>query len=392
MRELAYPFVARARIEGAAGGPLAGVDFAVKDLIDVAGLPTAGGNPDWAATHPDVAAAHAPAVARLLAAGARCVGKVHTDELSRGLFGENAHHGVLDNPRAPGRLPGGSSSGSAVAVARGEAALALGTDTGGSVRVPASFCGVYGMRPTLGRVPMHGVIAQAPGFDTVGWLAHDGALLARAGRVLLGEPPRAPGSIRLVVAQDLLDAADADARDAFEQALPRLAAQASHMRRRPLAEPDLDAWLAAQVPWQSREAWLGFADWIDRTNARFGFEVAASFAAGAQAASDAIETGRAARLDALARVSGWLGDDVVVAFPTTPFAAPVRGQGRAAMWALRTRALRHTVAAGLLGAPQASLPLARIGPLPLGVSILAAPGHDALLLDLAERLEYDGGE
>src|SRR5258705_5873527 len=157
------------RIAGAAGGPLGGLTFAAKDLCDVAGHPTGGGNPDWGRAHP-VPTRHAWAVQRLLDAGARLVGKTVTDEVSLGILGENPFDGTPLNPKAPDRVPGGSSSGSASAVAQGLCDTALGTDTGGSVRVPASFCGLHGIRPTHGRLDLTGMTRQAPGSDTTPWV------------------------------------------------------------------------------------------------------------------------------------------------------------------------------------------------------------------------------
>ena len=160
------------RIEGRAGGPLAGLTFAAKDLFDVAGVPTGGGNHDWPTGRP-VPTRHAWAVQTLLDAGATLIGKTITDEVSLGILGENAFDGTPVNVRAPGRVPGGSSSGSAAAVAAGICDTALGTDTGGSVRVPASFCGLYGIRPTHGRIDVTGMLPQAPTSDTTGWFARD---------------------------------------------------------------------------------------------------------------------------------------------------------------------------------------------------------------------------
>ncbi len=159
----ASPFVPgpAVRIAGASGGPLAGLTFAAKDLFDVAGHPTGGGNPDWARQYP-VPTRHAWAVQRLLDAGATLIGKTITDEVSLGILGENAFDGTPLNPSAPDRVPGGSSSGSASAVAQGLCDIALGTDTGGSVRVPASFCGLHGIRPTHGRIDLSGMLPQAP--------------------------------------------------------------------------------------------------------------------------------------------------------------------------------------------------------------------------------------
>src|SRR5213595_357415 len=197
------------RIESRTGGPLSGLTFAAKDLFDVAGFPTGGGNPDWARSNP-VPARHAWAVQRLLDAGATLIGKTITDEVSLGIVGENAFYGTPLNSRAPDRVPGGSSSGSAAAVAAGLCDTALGTDTGGSVRVPASFCGLYGIRPTHGRIDTTGMLPQAPTSDTTGWFARDADTFARVSSVMLGEaiPDQIPR--RLLIATDAFDFVDPD--------------------------------------------------------------------------------------------------------------------------------------------------------------------------------------
>src|ERR1043166_869396 len=191
----------RFRIAGRAGGPLSGLTFAAKDLFDVAGHPTGGGNPDWARQQP-TPTKHAWAVQRLLDAGATLIGKTITDQVSLGLLGENPFDGPPLNPAAPGHVPGGSSSGSASAVAQGLCDTALGTDTGGSVRVPASFCGLYGIRPTHGRLDLSGMMAQAPTSDTTGWFADNADRFARVSAVMLGEsiPEALPN--RLAIATD----------------------------------------------------------------------------------------------------------------------------------------------------------------------------------------------
>src|ERR1700756_1453132 len=199
----------RVHIEGRPGGPLAGLTFAAKDLFDVAGYPTGGGNPDWARQNP-VPVRHAWAVQRLLDAGATLIGKTITDEVSLGILGENPFDGTPLNPRAPGRVPGGSSSGSASAVAQGLCDTALGTDTGGSVRVPASFCGLHGIRPTHGRLDLTGMLPQAPTSDTTGWFARDAETFARVSAALFGHPMPADLPARLVVAVDAFGLADAE--------------------------------------------------------------------------------------------------------------------------------------------------------------------------------------
>src|SRR3954468_6247495 len=176
----------RFRIAGRAGGPLSGLTFAAKDLFDVAGRPTGGGNPDWARTR-ELPTRHAWAVQTLLDAGADLIGKTITDEVSLGILGENPFEGTPTNPRAPGHVPGGSSAASAAVVAAGICDIALGTDTGGSVRVPASFCGIYGIRPTHGRLDLTGMMAPAPRSDKAGCFGRDAATFARASSVMLGE-------------------------------------------------------------------------------------------------------------------------------------------------------------------------------------------------------------
>src|SRR5438552_13821677 len=191
----------RFRITGRAGGPLSGLTFAAKDLFDIAGHPTGGGNPDWARTNP-IPTRHAWAVQRLLDAGATLIGKTITDEVSLGIVGENAFYGTPVNSRAPDRVPGGSSSGSAAAVAAGLCDTALGTDTGGSVRVPASFCGLYGIRPTHGRIDVSGMMPQAPTSDTTGWFARDVDTFARVSSIMLDEAIPTALPRRLTIAVD----------------------------------------------------------------------------------------------------------------------------------------------------------------------------------------------
>lgn len=367
---------------GASGGPLAGRSFAVKDLYDVAGHVTGAGNPDWARRQRP-ARDHAPAVAQLLAAGAMLIGKTHTDELSRGIFGENAHYGTPSNPRAPGRVPGGSSSGSASAVAAGACDFALGTDTGGSVRVPASFCGLYGIRTTHGRLPLAGVLGQAPSFDTVGWLARDGTLLAQVGEVLLGTRAPARRGAHILVSDEAFALAEPAVGDALRLALRRLdgALESARISSAPLSE-----WFAHQGALQGWEAWRGFGRWIDEVNPRFAFEVADNFLRGARIGDAAAETARVFAAAKRGEVLPLLEGGTLIAIPSAPFPAPPLAQPRSTMWELRARMLQLTCIAGTLGCPQVSLPLAEVEGLPVGLSLLAAPGQDETLLGVARAL------
>jgi amidase len=373
-----------ARLKGAPTGPLAGLTFAAKDLFDIAGHVTGAGNPDWLALHAP-AQRTAPVVQRLVDAGAEMVGKTHTDELSRGIFGENAHYGTPTNPSAPGRVPGGSSSGSVAAVAGGLVDFALGTDTGGSVRIPASFCGIYGIRPTHGRLPLDGMVGQAPSFDTIGWFARDADLLARIGEVLLGvDLDRAPRPRHLIVAADAFAIAEPTTAAALEPAVARLAALIGSSEKG-AASPSvpLADWYAHQRGMQGREAWDTFGDWIDRHNPRFGFEIADNFLRGMRTDDAALAAAREFRAARRAELAEMLPGDSVLCLPTAPFPAPPVGQRRSAMWARRIAISTITTISGMSGAPQISLPLARVDGLPVGLSILARPGADGMLLACA---------
>ena len=211
-----------AYLAGASGGPLSGLTFAAKDIFDVAGHVTGCGNPHWKATH-GTAESNSWAVQTLVNAGATMTGKSITDELTRGIFGENMHYGTPRNPRAPGRVPGGSSSGSASAVAGKLVDFALGSDTGGSVRVPASFCALYGLRPTHGRIPLEGMLLQAPTFDTTGWFARDAETFARVGAVILPPAAQTNRPRRLLIAEDAFALAEPEVRRALESAVESIA-------------------------------------------------------------------------------------------------------------------------------------------------------------------------
>jgi amidase len=376
------------RIEGERKGPLAGLTFAVKDLFDFAGHITGAGNPDWQRTH-EPALTTAVVVERLVSAGATALGKTHTDELSRGIFGENSHFGTPINPRAPGRIPGGSSSGSAVAVAGKLTDFAIGTDTGGSVRVPASFCGIYGMRPTHGRLPLTGVVGQAPSFDTVGWFGRDPDLLTRVGAVLFGKKIAAALPDRLVIAEDAFAVADAATQKALKSAVGKLERIALRCEHRPISARPISDWLRYQAAIQGYEAWSTFSDWIDRTNPRFGFEVADNFLRGAQVNAELLEEARRFRAERRQEFAEQFVTGTVICLPTAPFPAPALGQPRSQMWKLRVPVISLTCLGGMLGAPQLTMPMGELNGLPIGLSIIGPPGADEVLLATACALARD---
>jgi amidase len=379
-----------ARLQGAPGRPLSGLAFAAKDLFDIAGHVTGAGNPDWLALHPP-ASRTAPVVQALVDAGADMVGKTHTDELSRGILGENAHYGTPTNPNAPGRVPGGSSSGSAAAVAGGLVDFAIGTDTGGSVRIPASFCGIFGIRPSHGRLSLAGVVGQAPSFDAVGWFAREAGLLARVGEVLLGAELRgAPRPRHLIVATDASAIAEPATASALRPAVERIAALVDSSEEHPVSTSvPLADWFVHQRAIQGREAWETFGDWIDRNNPRFAFEIADNFLRGMRVEHTALSAARGFQAARRRELLEMLAPDTIVCLPTAPFPAPPLRQPRSTMWAKRTAISTLTSIAGTLGAPQLSLPVALVDGLPVGLSLLARPGGDEMLLAFARELPPD---
>jgi amidase len=376
----------RVRIEGRTGGPLQGLTFAAKDLFDVAGVPTGGGNHDWPTGRP-VPVRHAWAVQTLLDAGATLIGKTVTDEVSLGILGENAFDGTPVNARAPDRVPGGSSSGSAAAVAGGLCDTALGTDTGGSVRVPASFCGLYGIRPTHGRIDVTGMMPQAPTSDTTGWFARDAATFARVSAVMLGEaiPDALPG--KLVVAVDAFGFADANVAAALQPMVKRLATFVGSSREEVMAPPGLSVWARAQRTLQPVEAYNTFKDWLDERNPRFAFSVARGLVLGSMIPPAEQAWATLMRQEARGRMAWLLPPGTILCLPTTPFPAPLRGQRLSVLDPLRDRITCLCAQGGLAGHPQVSLPGATVDGLPVGLSIIGPRGSDAMLVAVARALE-----
>ena len=368
-------------VAGSGKGPLAGLTCGVKDIYDIAGHKTGFGSPDWLATHPP--ATHtAPVVANLLAASADMLGKTQTDELTYSLNGENAHYGTPVNINAPGRIPGGSSSGSAAAVAGGLVDFALGSDTGGSVRAPASFCGIYGMRPTHGRISLAGACALAKSFDTAGWFTRDAALLERVGQVLLGaEVPPAPGAILL--AQDALALLDAAAVTALLPALARIAAVLGTPRPVTVSAEGLPQWFQAFRVLQGAEIHAQLGDWVAQTKPKLGPGVRERMAWVATISAADVVSAQVLRDAARRQMDVLLADNAVLVLPTVSDIAPLLNTPAAELDDFRARAMSLLCISGLAGLPQVNLPLATLRGCPLGVSLMAARGNDALLLALA---------
>ena len=377
---------------GAAEGPLAGLTFAAKDVFDIEGSTTGNGHPDWLRTH-QPASRTAPAVQLMLDAGADLAGKTIADELCYSLTGENYHYGTPANPNDPARVPGGSSSGSASATAAGLVDFALGTDCGGSIRVPASYCGLYGMRPTHGRVPTEGVVPFAPSLDCVGWFARDPDIFARVGRLLLGDDGQAEPVTRLLLAEDAFALLEPDMRQALAAAVERVEAVVAPATRITLSEEGLDQWSETLRTVQAGEIWASVGAWIERTNPRFGPGVSERFAAAKLLGHDAIAAAKERRVAIRARLDGLLTPGTAILMPTVPRIAPLRNLAAAEVEiAYRHAAMNLLCCAGLAGLPQISLPLATHEGMPIGLSLLGGRGTDRALLALARGLAPKTGD
>lgn len=366
----------------AGSGSLAGLRLGVKDLFHIAGLPTAAGNPDWLASHL-IPEQTSPVVTQLLSAGAELIGKTQTDELAYSLNGLNIHYGAPINPRDPERLPGGSSSGSAVAVAAGDIDIGLGTDTGGSIRVPASYNGLFGIRTSHGLISSEQMVPLAPLFDTVGWLTRDAKTLAQVGEVLLPDDlPRQfeHKSLRIALLLPLQNGALwTPAHQAWLKQQPLL-----HGFKPVLLNSD---WLirASQCfrTLQGRSIWQAHGEWIKSHKPTFAPDIHTRFQ-WCSTLTDADQAAAEAERERLrADIESWFTDVDLILLPTTPGAAPLLGAAPHWMETYRSQLMGLTAPAGLAGLPQIHLPVLTDEGAPCGVSLLGKRGSDKALLQLA---------
>ena len=379
------PHDLKAPLKGAADGPLAGLTAVVKDMYDIAGERTGGGSPEWL-TAQRPAQKHADAVQRLLDAGATILGKTICDEFFYSVAGTNAHYGTPTNVRAPGRLPGGSSAGSAAATAAGVCDLALGSDTGGSIRIPASQCGTYGLRPTLGRIDLSGVMAMAPSFDVPGWFAASPGVFRKVGIVLLDERRVDSPITRLLVADDAFEQADSSVATALYSVLAdaKAALPAPHPVR--VAQEDLDPWREAFRIVQAYETWATFGEFIMRQQPKLGPGVKERMAFAATVSDVDCSSARKVLARARAHVRALIPPGTVLALPSAPSIAPLIDTPAVELENFRIRVMRLTCTAGLSGLPQVSAPAGTVDGCPIGLSFIGWAGGDEALLDLAARL------
>jgi amidase len=380
------PHTLKEPLLGRSGGPLAGLTFMVKDLFAIKGHRVSNGNPDFYA-HATPARETTPAITRLLDAGASCTGVTVCDEFFYSVLGTNVHYGQPINSRARRYVTGGSSCGSAAAVAAEMCDFALGSDTGGSIRVPASFSGLYGLRPTHGRIDMTGATAMAPSYDTVGFLARDAGLFRKVGHVLLeGAKVDAPIE-RLVLAHDIVVHSEASADQALWDTLDKLAGVIPKPEHMEIAGEDIVDWRKAFAVIQGFEIQSTLLPFVQSHNVDLGPGIKERFEIASRITFAEVEAARAVRAEVVKRLAAIVRPGTLIMLPTTPTLPPERDIPDGASFAeFRSMTLQSTCLAGHAELPQISLPAGEAAGCPVGLSFIGWRGGDEALLDLAVRL------
>jgi amidase len=381
------PFVGivdEVRVEGAEKGLLANTTFVVKDLFDIEGRITSAGNPDWQRTHPE-STTTAPVILRLLRSGATLIGKTLTDELAFGLDGINAHYGTPLNSQFPDRIPGGSSSGSVSAVAARVTDFALGTDTVGSIRVPSSYCGIFGFRPTHALIDVTGVVPLGPSFDTVAWCSSSADLLLRVGEVLLPDRHQ-DGTNSVFILEDLFDLMRDRpmARMVQESVVTQLRSLGLEVKSLRFPSTFVEECCDCFNVIRSREAWKIHGAWIDEVVPHFGPGVKQRFEQCGQVTDDDSDRARTKR----ATLKEWFAEGVggaLLVSPTTCDWPPLLSTDAEGLLLNRQQNIRLSVLSSLFGFPQVSVPIEMHQGKRFGISLAFNAGQDLSLLRFAKQ-------
>ncbi|KAF2320323.1 hypothetical protein GH714_027131 [Hevea brasiliensis] len=405
----------------AAKQSLSGLTFAIKDIFDVKGYVTGFGNPDWRRTH-DVAEKMGMVVTALLKNGATCVGKTVMDELGMGITGENMHYGTPINPQMPSFVPGGSSSGSAVAVAAELVDFAVGTDTIGCIRIPAAFCGIFGFRPSHGTVSMIGTIPNSQSLDTIGWLARDPSVLHRVGYALLQLNNVETRRVRrLIFADDLFQLSKVP-KHKSEYVISKAIGNLSGYQ--PPKHINLDQYIASNVPslkgfrgestnlengtstlkalssvmvsLQRCEFKTNHEEWVKSVKPKLAPDVSNHVVAAINTKQEKVKTLYKIRTETQACVQSLLKDDGMLVIPTVadpPFRLNAK-KGYPAE--AHDRALIPSSIASMSACCQVTVPLGKHDGCPISVSFISYHGADKFLLDtvldIFQQAEEDCGK
>ncbi len=381
MKDTVRAFIKKFTLKGNPNTQLSGLTFCAKDIFDVAGHITGCGNPDWAKTQ-TAAKIHAPVIEKLLAAGADLIGKTHTDEFAYSLMGVNEHYGTPINQISPDRIPGGSSSGSVAAVAAGLTDIGLGSDTGGSVRLPASFCGVWGIRTSHGLVTLDRSMKLAPSFDTVGWFTSNPRTMADVCQALKIDN-NAPPLKKLLIPLDVWNCASAETVRELGRALDALQNTFGTLQAIILAPRGLQQWREIFRIHQAAEIWEKHGPWIRHNQPRLGSGVKERFKMASKITRNQYNFVKIQRKKIAAHIHEILGDDGIIIIPTSPEPAPKLSEDKSSQENFRSKALEMLCIAGHAGVPQLSVPAGLVDGGPVGISLIGPRLSDRHLISIA---------
>jgi amidase len=360
------------------------LSLAVKDLFHIQGLPTSAGNPSWLASH-DIPEHTNSSVLKLLQGGIKYTGKTLTDELAYSLNGQNVHYPSLVNPITPERIAGGSSSGSAVAVSSRQADIGLGTDTGGSIRVPASYNGLFGIRTSHGAIECDNMVPLAPAFDTIGWMTRSLEHLQRIAKVLLPtQGVKNQTTLRLCVLNKLVESAEhSSAINTWLQKLSDVHIQVNAFDAQAFNTSETFRVLQGHQIWQQHHAW------INQQKPVFAPDIQDRFTWCASLTNEQVEIAKQQQVRINKHINTLFEDCDLLVIPTTPGRAPLIDTPASELATYREDLMSLTAIAGLGGLPQVHLPLFKIQGAPCGVSLIGKKNTDHELITMAKRLIHE---
>ena len=364
-------------------GLLSNLNFVLKDMCDVKNLKTSCGNPDFFKKC-DFANDYAPFLKDLLNEGPVLKGITVCDEFFYSLIGENGHYGTPTNLNAPSCVPGGSSSGSAAALTTDLYDFSIGSDTGGSVRIPASFCGLIGMRPTHNRINTKGVYPMAPSFDTVGWFANNPEIFQKVGNVLLNNIERSNVDFKqYVVAEDLLELCDAEVQDNFNNYInvniPNINKTRLSTNTKAIIADNFRILQGAEVK-------ENIIPWIEKNKPNISPEIRSRIDMASKITDIEVNRALIFRKTLIDEIEKSLPEGTIAVFPTAPFSAPKSGQDDESLGFYRKRLMQLTSIAGMTSRPQISIPKLKDKTGPVGISLLGWQYSDEILLNKLEEI------
>lgn len=372
-------------LKGVSGGVLEGLNFAVKDVFKILGSTYGNGHPKWLGTNtPDDFTTDM--ITKLLEAGADLVGKTVCDELCFSISGENWHYGSPINPHDPRRFAGGSSSGSAVAVAGGLVDFSLGSDCLGSVRVPASYNGIYGVRPTYERVDNNGEAPYCESMDVLGYMAKDSGVLKRISKIILGEDKTGFNFKRLIIATDCYEELDKDVKAALKPAISYIGENLSLVEEVEISPEGIDDWVNTFRLIQGYEVWESYGSWVRKYRPIISRGPRERLEWASTISMEDYKSAYSKRQNIIDRVHTILGDDGLLCIPTAASVAPLRTAPLKEINATRAQSSSLLAISPLTNTPQITIPMVKQFEVPLGLSLIGPMGSDLSLVEFSTHM------